>query len=204
MRRGRLAAGAGGSGATRRARPAAAPSPATARANHRPSLRRRPLRSSWVPETSPGARSAFTTRRPPTFSTASRGRSSRWVTTCRDPVRPRTSATAYEPSWGRHKARTWPAVGNHEYNVPGAVPHYEYWGDRAGPAGKGYYSLRPGGVAHRGVEQQHPLRRAERVAGGRSGRESGAMHARLLASPVVHVERVSRVGGAASLRRDPP
>ncbi len=46
----------------------------------------------------------------------------------------------YEPSWGRHKDRTWPAVGNHEYNVPGAVPHYEYWGDRAGPAGKGYYS----------------------------------------------------------------
>ena len=47
----------------------------------------------------------------------------------------------FEPSWGRHKDRIWPAVGNHEYNVPGAVPHYEYWGERAGPAGKGYYSF---------------------------------------------------------------
>jgi hypothetical protein len=49
-------------------------------------------------------------------------------------------ANCYHPNWGRHKDRTWPAVGNHEYNVPGAVPHFEYWGDRAGPAGKGYYS----------------------------------------------------------------
>jgi hypothetical protein len=53
---------------------------------------------------------------------------------------PEEFAACYEPTWGRHKARTWPAVGNHEYNVPGAVPHYEYWGERAGPAGKGYYS----------------------------------------------------------------
>ncbi|MGH7580954.1 MAG: metallophosphoesterase family protein, partial [Gemmatimonadales bacterium] len=49
-------------------------------------------------------------------------------------------ANCYHPVWGRHKARTWPAVGNHEYNVPGAEPHFEYWGTRAGPAGKGYYS----------------------------------------------------------------
>jgi len=49
-------------------------------------------------------------------------------------------ADCYHPTWGRHTARTWPAVGNHEYNVPGAVPHFAYWGTRAGPAGKGYYS----------------------------------------------------------------
>jgi acid phosphatase type 7 len=53
---------------------------------------------------------------------------------------PEDFANCYEPSWGRHKARTWPAAGNHEYNVPDAVPHFEYWGERAGPAGKGYYS----------------------------------------------------------------
>jgi hypothetical protein len=53
---------------------------------------------------------------------------------------PEDFANCYDPSWGRHKARTWPAVGNHEYNVPGAGPHFEYWGERAGPAGKGYYS----------------------------------------------------------------
>ena len=49
-------------------------------------------------------------------------------------------ANCFHPSWGRHKARIWPAVGNHEYNVPGAGPHFTYWGDRAGPPGKGYYS----------------------------------------------------------------
>jgi hypothetical protein len=49
-------------------------------------------------------------------------------------------ATCYASSWGRHKARTWPAAGNHEYNVPDAEPHFEYWGERAGPPGKGYYS----------------------------------------------------------------
>jgi hypothetical protein len=53
-------------------------------------------------------------------------------------------ADCYDPTWGRHKARTWPAVGNHEYNVPDAEPHFEYWGERAGPAGKGYYSYEQG------------------------------------------------------------
>jgi hypothetical protein len=49
-------------------------------------------------------------------------------------------ANCYHPVWGRHASRTWPAVGNHEYNVPDAAPHFAYWGARAGPAGKGYYS----------------------------------------------------------------
>ena len=46
----------------------------------------------------------------------------------------------YGPSWGRHKARTRPSVGNHEYYTPGAAPYYNYFGASAGPAGKGYYS----------------------------------------------------------------
>lgn len=54
---------------------------------------------------------------------------------------PEDFANCFEPSWGRHKDRIWAAVGNHEYNVEGAVPHYEYWGERAGPAGKGYFSF---------------------------------------------------------------
>lgn len=57
------------------------------------------------------------------------------------PGTPEDFANCFEPSWGRHKARIWAAVGNHEYNVEGAVPHFEYWGERAGPAGKGYYSF---------------------------------------------------------------
>jgi hypothetical protein len=46
----------------------------------------------------------------------------------------------YGPTWGRFKARTRPAPGNHEYHIPGAKPYFEYWGDVAGRAGQGYYS----------------------------------------------------------------
>ncbi len=49
-------------------------------------------------------------------------------------------AQCYEPSWGRHKARTRPAVGNHEYRTAGAAPYYAYFGAAAGEPGKGYYS----------------------------------------------------------------
>lgn len=34
----------------------------------------------------------------------------------------------YEPTWGRHKGRTFPVPGNHDYNSPGAAPYYEYFG----------------------------------------------------------------------------
>ena len=46
----------------------------------------------------------------------------------------------YDPTWGRHKERTRPALGNHEYNTPDAAGYFDYFGARAGPAGKGYYS----------------------------------------------------------------
>ncbi len=49
-------------------------------------------------------------------------------------------AQCYEPSWGRHKARTRPAVGNHEYRTPGAAPYYAYFGAAAGDPAKGYYA----------------------------------------------------------------
>ena len=51
----------------------------------------------------------------------------------------------YEPSWGRHRARTRPTLGNHEYYVRGAAPYFAYFGEAAGPAGKGYYSFDVGG-----------------------------------------------------------
>lgn len=54
-------------------------------------------------------------------------------------------ADCYGPSWGRHKSRTRPAVGNHEYNTPGATPYFDYFGAAAGPPGKGYYSFALGG-----------------------------------------------------------
>jgi hypothetical protein len=53
----------------------------------------------------------------------------------------------YEPSWGRHKARTRPSPGNHEYLTPGAVGYFAYFGANAGPPGLGYYSY-PLGAWH--------------------------------------------------------
>ena len=49
-------------------------------------------------------------------------------------------ARCYEPTWGRHRARTRPAVGNHEYGTPGAAGYFAYFGAAAGEAGKGWYS----------------------------------------------------------------
>jgi acid phosphatase type 7 len=58
---------------------------------------------------------------------------------------PADFAACYEPSWGRHRARTRPAPGNHEYKVPGAKAYFDYFGDAAGPRGQGYYSFDVGG-----------------------------------------------------------
>jgi acid phosphatase type 7 len=46
----------------------------------------------------------------------------------------------YAPTWGRHRERTRPSPGNHEYESAGAGPYFEYFGDHAGPPGAGFYS----------------------------------------------------------------
>ena len=46
----------------------------------------------------------------------------------------------YNPTWGRHKARTKPSPGNHEYNTLNATGYYGYFGAAAGDPAKGYYS----------------------------------------------------------------
>ncbi len=48
-------------------------------------------------------------------------------------------AACYEPSWGRHRSRTRPSPGNHDYLTAGASGYFRYFGDRAGDRGKGYY-----------------------------------------------------------------
>jgi hypothetical protein len=58
----------------------------------------------------------------------------------------------YDPTWGAFKARTFPAPGNHEYCVltcadPQAAiekGYFAYFGDRAGPVGRGWYSFDAG------------------------------------------------------------
>jgi 3',5'-cyclic AMP phosphodiesterase CpdA len=50
----------------------------------------------------------------------------------------------YDPFWGRHKGRTRPSPGNHDYQTPGAADYFSYFGANAGPAGRGYYSFTAG------------------------------------------------------------
>lgn len=67
------------------------------------------------------------------------------VLTLGDHAYPNASAEdfrrCYHPSWGRHRARTRPTPGNHEYFQPGATPYFDYFGAAAGPRGRGWYSF---------------------------------------------------------------
>jgi len=46
----------------------------------------------------------------------------------------------YGPTWGRHRSRTRPVPGNHEYQTPGAIGYFSYFGSLAGPGNLGYYA----------------------------------------------------------------
>ncbi len=54
----------------------------------------------------------------------------------------------FTPSWGDPKKGIMkairPSVGNHDYMTDRAAANYRYFGDRIGPAGKGYYSYEVG------------------------------------------------------------
>ena len=50
----------------------------------------------------------------------------------------------YDASWGRHRGRTYPTPGNHDYETPDANGYFQYFGERAGPMGRGYYSFEAG------------------------------------------------------------
>ncbi len=54
-------------------------------------------------------------------------------------------ARCYGPSWGRHRSRTRPAPGNHEYHSAGALGYFDYFGPAAGEPGRGWYSFDMGG-----------------------------------------------------------
>jgi acid phosphatase type 7 len=49
--------------------------------------------------------------------------------------------TSYDPTWGRVKSITYPVLGNHEYGQSGASGYFDYFGNRAGDPGQGYYSF---------------------------------------------------------------
>ena len=70
------------------------------------------------------------------------------VFTAGDEAYPEGSAenfrNCYEPSWGRFRDRTLPAVGNHEYGTAGAAGYFSYFGSIASPGGQAWYSLQVG------------------------------------------------------------
>ena len=47
----------------------------------------------------------------------------------------------YEPTWGRHRHRTRPNPGNHDWDANAGAPYFAYFGFAAGPPGRGYYSF---------------------------------------------------------------
>ena len=49
-------------------------------------------------------------------------------------------SNCYGPTWGKFKSRTHPAVGDNEYETPGASGYWGYFGAAAGSKGKGWYS----------------------------------------------------------------
>ena len=51
------------------------------------------------------------------------------------------SIKAYDASWGRFLDRTHAVVGNHEYFGNGPEVYWDYFGDRAGDRGSGWYSF---------------------------------------------------------------
>jgi hypothetical protein len=57
---------------------------------------------------------------------------------------PETYRDCYGPTWGRHRARTRPVAGNHDWNHDGGMSYFDYFGPAAGPRGLGYYSYQLG------------------------------------------------------------
>jgi hypothetical protein len=49
--------------------------------------------------------------------------------------------TAYASTWGRFRSRSRPVPGNHEYDTPGAVGYFDYFGAAVGRRDEGWYSF---------------------------------------------------------------
>jgi hypothetical protein len=129
------------------------------------------------------------------------------VFTTGDNVYPSGTATefanCYAPSWGRHKTRTRPAIGDHDYGqsyrTPDATPYFKYFGAAAGDPKKGYYSYNLG-AWHIVV----PNSQCEQVGGCEAGSPQGRwLRADLAAHPArctlayFHNPRFSSIGSSA-------
>ncbi len=54
---------------------------------------------------------------------------------------PADFAQCYDPSWGRHRDRTRPVPGNHEYETDGAAAYFDYFGAAAGDPDGGWHAF---------------------------------------------------------------
>ena len=50
-------------------------------------------------------------------------------------------AECYGPSWGRHRDRTFPVLGNHDFETATAAGYFGYFGARGGDPRAGWYSV---------------------------------------------------------------
>jgi 3',5'-cyclic AMP phosphodiesterase CpdA len=54
---------------------------------------------------------------------------------------PNEFTNCFDPTWGTFKERIYPAPGNHDYQTPDAAGYFDYFGSRAGPGRRGWYSV---------------------------------------------------------------
>ena len=117
----------------------------------------------------------------------------------------REFAHCYAPGWGRHRNRTRPTPGNHEYQTDEAAAYFAFFAGRAGPPGKGWYSFDLGELASDRAQLQLqqdrrlPSRiRAGALATGGPGRPPHPLHPGLLAPSPLQLRgppRQHRTGG---------
>ena len=104
-------------------------------------------------------------------------------------------AACYDPSWGRHRARTRPAPGNHDYLTPGASGYFEYFGSAAGDPRRGYYSYDLGAwrviALNSNCDRDRWLRRRAHPRSAGSEPELAANHSRRCTLAYWHHPRFS-------------
>ena len=95
----------------------------------------------------------------------------------------------YAPNWGRHLDRTRAIPGNHDYHTPGAAAYFAYYGERAGPAGQGWYSFDVGAWHVVSLNSSVPMARGSEQE--RWLRADLAAHPRKCTLAVMHHPRFS-------------
>jgi 3',5'-cyclic AMP phosphodiesterase CpdA len=121
---------------------------------------------------------------------------------------PNPFRTCYESTWGRHKARTRPVLGNHDYEASTPKMYFDYFGATAGRAPGGYYSydvgpwhvvaLNSNVAMEAGSEQDRWLRRDLAANAGRCG-VAIVHHPRFSSGP--HRDHARMVPAWAALQR---